>query len=755
MPPVALSSSTLRPAQSVTAALPLGALLPEIIDILAASAGTEGLRRELESLTGEADPELFAYALLRITERQIQAGNQDSVSHLIPALQRLTEAPSLSAADRRHLQSRLAAFQGQGTVGQRVEYHLQNFIGQAIHPAVLAGFAFGAGAYQGARLLTMSRLSAASATYFTRGVGARFLAGTAGWAAEVPALTLGSRGIRHLMGERVEWNATSVGHELAGSAITLGLMRLTGYGARRAFEGVHGLPAAGSSLRWSGAVPFSGPLFQQSAMLGSLMLAHGIESRLHLRPASDLGGNFADSLMTLLQFHVGGRIFHELQPRSFSRAVQAAEYHSQNLSGPRSSLPGFAALALEHPRLQAAGASTLDGAGIFSMSELPKRSQNPIEASAPAGRSSIAPIPFRFRNVVEELPDPVIVTDAAGRIIFLNRSAREIAEGSSLSWLQGTMEEYFHPVEGEEGVVTFSKGSETSYWRLRSREFEEQENFHLHQLSDHGTTRHLQEIAARAEMKANLAEGLVHDAGNLVAIAYQHERNLETLLGSSPPPSERPSAPPTMARRPLSALNPENDVSSPVRARMVRLFKGVKELGSMLSDTVQVFRDNQRVLSGSNEIRILQVQTLLEKALRLNEAMRERSGIRLVTNFGEEPPIMMGEEGPLLSAILNLFINACHAMPNGGELRVRTSVENGIVTIKVEDTGIGIAEQNLPHIFEPHFTTKEHSGGTGMGLANVHLAIVRVHRGRISVRSEEGQGTTFELELPQTRSRGR
>ena len=116
---------------------------------------------------------------------------------------------------------------------------------------------------------------------------------------------------------------------------------------------------------------------------------------------------------------------------------------------------------------------------------------------------------------------------------------------------------------------------------------------------------------------------------------------------------------------------------------------------------------------------------------------------------------MMGEESPLLSAVLNLFINACHAMPQGGELGVRAFSENGLVTIEVRDTGTGIAPEHLPHIFEPHFTTKEHSGGTGMGLANVKLAIERVHRGRVEVESEVGQGTTFRLIMPQVRPRSR
>jgi signal transduction histidine kinase len=97
--------------------------------------------------------------------------------------------------------------------------------------------------------------------------------------------------------------------------------------------------------------------------------------------------------------------------------------------------------------------------------------------------------------------------------------------------------------------------------------------------------------------------------------------------------------------------------------------------------------------------------------------------------------------------LLNLFINALHAMPNGGRLTVTVKPEANGVALMVADTGHGIARENLSKIFTPFFTTKEVGKGTGLGLTVVH-GIIEEHRGRISVESEPGKGTTFKIFLP-------
>jgi two-component system sensor histidine kinase HydH len=102
----------------------------------------------------------------------------------------------------------------------------------------------------------------------------------------------------------------------------------------------------------------------------------------------------------------------------------------------------------------------------------------------------------------------------------------------------------------------------------------------------------------------------------------------------------------------------------------------------------------------------------------------------------------------LRQAIWNLCLNAVQAMPDGGELRVGARPlreRGGRLQISITDTGQGIADGDLPHIFEPFFSTKPE--GSGIGLALVYR-VVEEHGGSIEVRSRVGEGTTFILTLP-------
>jgi two-component system, NtrC family, sensor kinase len=109
------------------------------------------------------------------------------------------------------------------------------------------------------------------------------------------------------------------------------------------------------------------------------------------------------------------------------------------------------------------------------------------------------------------------------------------------------------------------------------------------------------------------------------------------------------------------------------------------------------------------------------------------------------------DAGQIQQALVDLFVNAVEAMPEGGTLTVGVRALDDQVEIAVADTGVGIPQDALPRIFEPFFTTKEAGSGAGLGLPVVY-GIAERHGGRIDVESRVGMGTTFRLTLPRRSS---
>jgi signal transduction histidine kinase len=147
------------------------------------------------------------------------------------------------------------------------------------------------------------------------------------------------------------------------------------------------------------------------------------------------------------------------------------------------------------------------------------------------------------------------------------------------------------------------------------------------------------------------------------------------------------------------------------------------------------------------EVEPVDINELLRRTLQLMNRALQNSDVRVVTDFGDLPPCMANQNA-LRQIFLNLITNAVQAMPDGGELRLRTAMLPGRrVLLEFSDTGIGIPEENLADIFNPFFTTKAPGQGTGLGLSVVH-SVVKRFKGEIQVRSRVGEGTTFTIELP-------
>ncbi len=120
-------------------------------------------------------------------------------------------------------------------------------------------------------------------------------------------------------------------------------------------------------------------------------------------------------------------------------------------------------------------------------------------------------------------------------------------------------------------------------------------------------------------------------------------------------------------------------------------------------------------------------------------------------DYDREVPALMMDEKKIRQVLVNLLMNARHAVGDAGEITVSTAYlpETRQVEIKVQDTGYGIEEKHLRHIFDPFFTTKPTGEGTGLGLS-VSYGIVKKHGGEILVASRPGEGATFTIVLPVT-----
>ena len=106
-------------------------------------------------------------------------------------------------------------------------------------------------------------------------------------------------------------------------------------------------------------------------------------------------------------------------------------------------------------------------------------------------------------------------------------------------------------------------------------------------------------------------------------------------------------------------------------------------------------------------------------------------------------------KGEMQQVILNILLNAVDAIPETGKITVSTGVDSAreALYIKILDSGIGMSEETLSHIFEPYYTTKEAKKGTGLGLTMAY-SIVKNHGGSIDVESAKGIGTTFTILFP-------
>ncbi len=141
------------------------------------------------------------------------------------------------------------------------------------------------------------------------------------------------------------------------------------------------------------------------------------------------------------------------------------------------------------------------------------------------------------------------------------------------------------------------------------------------------------------------------------------------------------------------------------------------------------------------------INDLIDRTTQLLENQASFQNIRIIKELDRTLPLLKLDRSKIQQVFWNLMVNACEAMPKGGQLSIstRASSDKKFIEVRFIDTGVGIPKENIHKLFDPFFTTK--TTGTGLGLA-ISYGIIQQHQGWIEVKSEPGQGTMFMVSFP-------
>ena len=264
-----------------------------------------------------------------------------------------------------------------------------------------------------------------------------------------------------------------------------------------------------------------------------------------------------------------------------------------------------------------------------------------------------------------------------------------------------------HPVLSNTGDLEGFVGSSTDITELKRAE---QEREKLRQLE--ADLAHIDRVSTLGEMAASLA----HEIKQPIAAAITSANSCIEWLAHEPPNLDR-------ARAAAARIDKYGNRAAEIIDRIRSLYKKSPP---------------QRELVDANGI--------IQEMLTLLEGEATRSSIAMRTDLSAELPKIMVDRVQLQQVFMNLMLNAIEAMKDsGGELMVKSELQDGQLQFSVSDTGVGLPAEKMEQVFSAFFTTKPQ--GSGMGLA-VSRSIVESHGGRLWATANDGRGATFHFTLP-------
>ncbi|WP_027178437.1 ATP-binding protein [Maridesulfovibrio bastinii] len=335
-------------------------------------------------------------------------------------------------------------------------------------------------------------------------------------------------------------------------------------------------------------------------------------------------------------------------------------------------------------------------------------------------------------EIVENLPEAIIACSQQGEVIFINPAARQMLARdvfrpgrTAAEILPQKIVELGEKVMGE-GTPIINR--EMNLKALSNREFPVSINISsivtsenesigmMYMIRDMTEVRRLQNRIRKADKLATigqLAAGVAHEVRNPLSSI----KGYATYFGS------------------LFPEGSENRKASEV------MTSEVDRLNRVISELLEMARP------ADLKIKETEVAALIESSLRLVRQEAQSASVKIETHQDGNVSKVKVDPDRLAQTLINLYVNAIQAMPDGGTLSVSTEQKDDQLFIAVSDTGQGLPEGDLGRIFNPYYTTKP--SGTGLGLAIVQK-IVEAHDGRIEIEKTGPEGTTFKITIPLT-----
>jgi len=189
----------------------------------------------------------------------------------------------------------------------------------------------------------------------------------------------------------------------------------------------------------------------------------------------------------------------------------------------------------------------------------------------------------------------------------------------------------------------------------------------------------------------------------------------------------------------------EYDLEEGAREDLQRILKDAERCRDTVKELLEFTRQTRNFMQPHD------INKTIDRTLFLLENQTLFHNIEIEKNMASSLPLIMADTQQLNHMFMNIIINAAQAMEGKGKLTLKTckAQHGNWIYIEISDTGPGIPEDVLPHIFDHFFTTKEEGKGTGLGLSMAY-SIIENHGGKITAKSKPGQGTTFIIEFPVT-----